>query len=463
VQARFLKTIAVLLLFRAATGETVNDGSLDSWTCVTVDSTRTGKAFGIAAGELTGDGFLDIVSGKYFYRNPGGSMENTWKRIRFPVSVDAVAIVALGNDRPGGVFGVGCDGTWWLECTDRSGVSWSAQRIGTTVFCEHTVGAQGYDTGDIVPGGNKEIVIGSDKIGVVYFSAVESPQGVEWRQESVAAVYTEGVSVGDMDNDGDDDICGGEALIQKPRRIWWLENPGLPSAGTWEMHVIGSIPNDMDRIKAADINGDGRRDIVVTEEATHTTIYWFEQPRPPDTIWQRHGIAAGDRHLSMDAADIDGDGDVDVISGEEINRQKILIWENTGSGESFVPHRVDSGKSTHIGCRLADLDNDGDLDVYSTSWTEAGYLWIWRNDAPRHTNTAGPGGGELRMRPIPGGAGTPIPLSGGSGTQLRFFNIQGRIVCTNGYSRIYGKFHASGVYPACMKKSAHCMDIRIIR
>ena len=55
---------------------------LDRWTCITVDDKRAKfgdfdqpdylRYFGIASGDFTGSGLKDTVSGRYFYRNPGG-------------------------------------------------------------------------------------------------------------------------------------------------------------------------------------------------------------------------------------------------------------------------------------------------------------------------------------------------------------------------------------------------------
>ena len=84
---------------------------------------------------------------------------------------------------------------------------------------------------------------------------------------------------------------------------------------------------------------------------------------------------------SLDAADIDRDGDIDLVTGEHKGpAQKVEIWQNDGKGQ-FKAHLVDQGKESHLGTRLFDLDNDGDLDIISIAWDEAENVHVWRNDA----------------------------------------------------------------------------------
>jgi hypothetical protein len=47
---------------------------------------------------------------------------------------------------------------------------------------------------------------------------------------------------------------------------------------------------------------------------------------------------------------------------------------------------IDRGKEGHLGTQLADLDNDGDLDIVSTAWDDYPLLHIWRNNADKLTN-----------------------------------------------------------------------------
>jgi hypothetical protein len=84
----------------------------------------------------------------------------------------------------------------------------------------------------------------------------------------------------------------------------------------------------------------------------------------------------------MDVADMDGDGDPDVITGEHRGSEEVAIWENDGTGR-FTKHVVDKGKENHLGVRVFDMDNDGDLDLTGIAWDSFEYLHLWRNDAVR--------------------------------------------------------------------------------
>ena len=58
----------------------------------------------------------------------------------------------------------------------------------------------------------------------------------------------------------------------------------------------------------------------------------------------------------------------------------MIVYENDGAG-NFTAHTIDQGIESHLGTQLADMDNDGDLDIVSIAWREPQYLHLWRNDA----------------------------------------------------------------------------------
>jgi hypothetical protein len=78
---------------------------------------------------------------------------------------------------------------------------------------------------------------------------------------------------------------------------------------------------------------------------------------------------------------MDKDGDIDIITAEHRGTKELQIWENVNNASSWVKHIISSGKENHLGAQLADLDNDGDLDIIGIAWDEYQYLHLWRNDA----------------------------------------------------------------------------------
>lgn len=371
---------------------------LDKWTYIQVDDDRTrydGRAggdgfwFGLAMGDVTGDGFLDIASGKWFYRNPGGDMEKVWVRSTFPDSIDALLIVDVDGDEYGDVIGAKCNKQYWYEAKDREGIAWTEYLIGTLPVCNHGTTTQGYAVAQMVAGGKPEILLHG--IGVYCLQIPDSPEAGNWPYFTIleAGGNGEWLGTGDMDGDGDLDICLGlrpESRETQSNKIAWLENPG-DGSGDWAVHEIGISQWHVDKALPADFNGDGRMDVVVSEEIwpglnPEANMYLFEAPVDPKSPdWKRTTIVTQYSMNNLDVADMDDDGDLDIITCEHKGpHEKLQIWVNDGKGR-FKEKLIDMGKESHLGARVADMDNDGDIDIVSIAWNDFQYVHLWRNDA----------------------------------------------------------------------------------
>jgi hypothetical protein len=75
-------------------------------------------------------------------------------------------------------------------------------------------------------------------------------------------------------------------------------------------------------------------------------------------------------------------GHLDIVAGEHRGGLELAVWENDGAGR-FTRRVVDQGKESHLGSRVFDLDGDGDLDLVSIAWDRYQFLHMWRNDAVR--------------------------------------------------------------------------------
>lgn len=388
--------------------------SLDKWNYIQVDDARDNYVipgaqgwwnyFGVDMYDVNRDGYTDIVAGEWFYRNPGGDMTAKWDRVTFPVEVDAVLALDADGDEFADVIGLQLPKIYWLEANDREGTSWSFVEIGTMRQTGHA-NAQEYSLAQIIPGGKPELILG-DEVNQYYFIIPDNPENTPWPHVMISHEGG-GYATGDIDQDGFIDLVGsirqdgvGEVLagtsdVKKDNSMmsWW-KNPGN-GKGDWTRFEIGTGTSP-ERCIVADLNGDGKLDVATSDErypgnVRNANLTWYAQKGDPTKKgWVKQIIVTSKSMNSMDAADIDRDGDIDLVVGEHemMGRgmtslpkdEKVIVFENNGKGV-FTQHAVDQGKESHLGTQLSDLDGDGDLDIVSIAWREPKYLHVWRNDA----------------------------------------------------------------------------------
>ncbi|MCZ6788601.1 MAG: chitobiase/beta-hexosaminidase C-terminal domain-containing protein, partial [Chloroflexi bacterium] len=194
-----------------------------------------------------------------------------------------------------------------------------------------------------------------------------------WRRISSSS-QDEQISSGDIDRDGDGDLLLGTK---------WLQNDG----SSWTTFTLNGTSGKPDRDRLADMNGDGRLDAVVGFEAISATgkVAWYEQPASATGTWTEHVIGNVIGPMSLDVADIDRDGDLDVVVGEHNlgnpSAAKLYVFENAdGEGTSWNSFVVYTGDEHHDGTQLVDIDNDGDLDIISIGWGH-GQVLLYENKA----------------------------------------------------------------------------------
>src|SRR5690606_1109970 len=163
--------------------------------------------------------------------------------------------------------------------------------------------------------------------------------------------------------DGDSDID----IISASRdnnRIAWYEN--LDGIGTFgNQNIVPGYASEINAVYATDIDGDGDIDIL-SASRTDTTIGWNENLDGLGNYGSRQRIARDtdvDFGKDIFAADIDGDGDMDVLSASR-DDNKIAWFENLdGIGNFGIPNVISTNTHWAMSVYSSDIDGDGDMDV----------------------------------------------------------------------------------------------------
>ncbi|MCA9166584.1 MAG: VCBS repeat-containing protein [Planctomycetales bacterium] len=206
-----------------------------------------------------------------------------------------------------------------------------------------------------------------------------------WYSSWYPSANAQSIAPGDINGDGHLDI----AFIAY-NGIFWFENTnGLGDFSPKVPEAIVEMDSQLFErswIGTLDIDTDGDVDIVAVEAADRNPPY----SDPGAIVWYENEDGRGsfgDRRLITDEigssygtftsvvfADVDGDGDSDIVADntcrwlEPVVTPRVTWYEHLdGQGTFGPPHVVDTERGATYSTDVADLDNDGDLDLLSAT------------------------------------------------------------------------------------------------
>ena len=190
------------------------------------------------------------------------------------------------------------------------------------------------------------------------------------------ATWTEHVLAADLDHDGDIDLVSGQRASDGLDALAWFENDGSGQFSTHPVHESAAVPAlahnwfKTTSLESADLDGDGDVDLVASlrqysrlPTEPYSTVYaWYENDGFGSFAF--HELTAisaiqGDANLvTLTPADLDGDGDKDLVVRKS-GRSPLYWYTNDGTGAFGEAYAFDA---TGIGIPV-DVDGDGDLDL----------------------------------------------------------------------------------------------------
>jgi hypothetical protein len=332
-------------------------------------------AEGITTIDMNGDGRPDLVSGAYWYENPGPN-GGDWKRHQYR-TVEAVGefvsdsgewAVDVNHDGAPDVVTVGwmTDGVWWYENPKKLGAPWPKH------FITHSIETEGGWMADINGDGVPDLALAHyGRSGVIWIDFA----GKEPRVHYPGGHDQDGHGIGMADVDGD-----GKVDILTP--FGWFKNIDADH-DNFEWHGDWNLGETGFPIIGYDVNGDGKMDIIYGRGHSYG-LYWLEQRGDAaNRHWEKHTIDESFSQVHvLKLVDIDGDGQPELLAGKRYRGHNgndpgsydpLVIYYykiNRKTGE-FTRYPISVNGTEGAGTQFIteDLDGDGDIDIATAGKT----------------------------------------------------------------------------------------------
>jgi hypothetical protein len=197
-----------------------------------------------------------------------------------------------------------------------------------------------------------------------------------------------GLATGDVDGDGDLDIVEINQLGYG-QHIFVLLNTGNNGANTVSFTTGKGPKDDIGQARGvalADVDGDSDLDIVAISDVVYVFLNGGDNTGSNTGVFVYSSyVQVGRGPYSVSLGDVDGDGDQDVVTADE-NSSSISVRLNGGDGTGSNTGVFKNGSTINIGgdptsVVLADVDNDGDLDILANNNTTAVIVRLNGGDA----------------------------------------------------------------------------------
>lgn len=332
-------------------------------------------AFQVRIADFDADGDLDVISAS------NGDGEITWFE-----NIDGLGTFSneifvspfLGNMRSIEIADIDGDNDLdFVAATDQdNNIKWFENTNGLGDFSSYTItknisGGKVVHASDLDGDGDLDLLSASHWDDKLAWYENKNGQG-DYSDTQIIISETlngaGGVVAADIDGDGDNDVVATSSLDDD---VVWFENlDGLANFG--DPQIIETELNTVNKVYAADLDGDTDIDVICTARGK---IIWYENLDGQGNFSTQQEIESINNFFmeAIDIADLDGDGDLDISAAS--NYGLLYFINQDGQGNFGERQTIEDFTFDGFATKIADIDGDGDNDiVYSGENTSTDYL-----------------------------------------------------------------------------------------
>lgn len=286
--------------------------------------------------------------------------------------IDIIAVAHTGEWDDGG----GPSTIYWYE-----NPSWKAHKIGEAMGF-----VKDFNLVDFNKDGKLDLCAGVFATNTLTIIRQDSP--AKWTTVHQIKIHNlhEGMDTGDIDGDGDNDIAANGYWIESPGgnlandwAVHLINKKWNNQDGDWSRNATKNFCRDID--------GDGRAEVFISHsERSGYPVAYYSAKDPKVGPWDEHilltELVAGH---TLQVFDFDNDGDFDILTGINKNRAKglevnewpVMLLLNQGDNKTWSKQSL-TNDGIYNG-QAADFDGDGDIDILRLQTHDGKQLEAWMN------------------------------------------------------------------------------------